>query len=104
MDLKENIEKLEKKIEHNAGKIESNKEKIHQNTGAIEVLHTIKAYTNLFFTMWLITFIAFIVLLCYTIKTINDTETITTTTTQEVEQENESGSNNFIGGNGDISG
>ena len=61
------IEKLEEKINQNISRIEKNANKIHQNTGALEILKTFKADTNKFFIMWLITFIAFLCLLCYTI-------------------------------------
>lgn len=105
MNLEKDIENVVKKAEDNARKIEENANRIYQNTGALGVLHTIKIYTNLFFTMWLITFVAFVVLLCYTINFVNDTETITTTTdTQEVEQDADGGSNYFIGGDGEIDG
>lgn len=93
---------LEELIKNNANKIESNSERIHQNTGALEVLHTIKGYTNLFFIMWIITFMAFLCLLGYTIYITNDTTTITTT--EEIAQENSDGDNNYIGRDGDISG
>lgn len=45
-------------------------------------------------TMWFAT-------IGYLVYVLNDIGTIETTT-QEVQQENESGNNNFIGGNGDI--
>jgi len=61
------IEKLEEKINQNISRIEKNANKIHQNTGALEILKTFKADTNKFFIMWLITFLAFLCLLCYTI-------------------------------------
>ena len=53
-----------------------------------------------FFYMWLITFIAFIGLLGYTIFLLNDIGV--ETTTQEVSQENTDGTNNFVGNDGDI--
>lgn len=56
MNLEKDIENIVKKAEDNARKIEENANRIHQNTGALEVLHTIKAYTNSFFIMWVITF------------------------------------------------
>lgn len=64
MNTEERINELEKKIESNYNEIISNmkklhshEEKINKNTGAIEVLHTIKTYNNRFFFMWLLTFI-----------------------------------------------
>ena len=102
MNIEKNIDDLVKKIETNADKIENNERKIHQNTGALEILQTFKADSKKFFIMWLITFIAFIGLLGYTIYILNDSQKVTTT--QEVEQENESGNNNFIGRDRDING
>ena len=64
MNTEERINELEKKIESNyneiisnMNKLHSHEEKINKNTGAIEVLHTIKTYNNRFFFMWLLTFI-----------------------------------------------
>ena len=99
MDLEKNIEKLEERITHNLNKIESNTERIHQNTGALEILKTFKADSNKFFIMWIITFVAFLALLGYTIYITNDTSTVTT---QEVEQESGEGSNYYVGRDGNI--
>ena len=105
MNIEKDIEDVVKRAEANARKIEENSYRIHQNTGALEVLHTIKANTILFFVMWVITFIAFVILLCYTINFVSDTETITpTTNTSEVEQDADSGSNYYVGGDGEING
>lgn len=105
MNIEKDIENVVKRAEANARKIEENEYRINQNTGALEVLHTIKANTILFFVMWVITFVAFVILLCYTINFINDTETITTTTnTSEVEQDADGGSNYYVGGDGEING
>lgn len=98
------IKSLEKKIAHNYKKIESNTEKIHQNTGALEILKGFKAVSNRFFIMWVITFVALLVAVGYIIFLKEDTNTIITDSSQEVEQENESGSNYFIGGDGEING
>lgn len=60
-DILTNINRL-----HNhEQKITSNENQIRQNTGAIEVLHTIKTYNNRFFMMWLITFMMLIILTVY---------------------------------------
>lgn len=101
-----NIEEIAKQAEHNSRKIEENSYRISQNTGALDVLHTIKMNTIMFFVMWIITFIMFLLSVGYIIYIKNDTGTIITDTdtTQEVEQENENGSNNFIGRDGDING
>ena len=104
-----NIEELEKRLEENskhiienANRIESNLTQIHQNTGALGILKEFKSDARKFFIMWIITFIAFIGLLGYTIYLLNDIKV--ETTTQEVTQENDSGSNNYIGRDGDING
>lgn len=99
-----NIEEITKRAEHNSRKIEEHSYRISQNTGALDVLHTIKINTILFFVMWIITFIMFLLSVGYIIYIKNDTSTIITDTQQEVEQENENGSNNFIGRDGDING
>ena len=99
-----NIEEIAKRAEHNSRKIEENSYRISQNTGALDVLHTIKINTILFFVMWIITFIMLLLSVGYIIYIKNDTSTIITDTQQEVEQENENGSNNFIGRDGDING
>ena len=83
MQIDKNIDELVKKIDANADKIQCNERKIHQNTGALEILQTFKADSRKFFIMWLITFIAFVGLLGYTIYILNDSQKITTT--QKVE-------------------
>lgn len=51
---------------------------------ATELLHILKIQNKRFFIAWLITFIAFICLLGYTIWLLNDISTIETTNTQEI--------------------
>lgn len=67
-----------------------------------ELLQDMKKQNKRLYTIWIITFIAFMMLLGYTIYLLNDIGTIEETTTQEVSQDNENGNNNFIGNNGDI--
>ena len=67
---------------------------------ATEMLHILKVQNKRLFIVWLVTFIAFIGLIGYTIWLLNDIGV--ETTTQEVSQENDSGNNNFVGNNGDI--
>ena len=69
---------------------------------ASEMLHILKIQNKRLFIVWLVTFVAFAGLLGYTIWLLNDIGTIEETTTQEVSQENDNGSNNFIGNDGDI--
>ena len=57
-----NLEELEKKVSKNEQKIKDNDKRITKNTGALEILHTINTKSKMFFTMWLLTFIA---LLCF---------------------------------------
>ena len=66
---------------------------------ATEMLHILKVQNKRLFIIWLVTFIAFIGLLGYTIWLLNDIGTIEET---DVTQENESGYNNYIGNDGDI--
>ena len=69
---------------------------------ASEMLHILKVQNKRLFIIWLVTFVAFIGLLGYTLWLLNDIGTIEETTTQEVSQENDDGNNNFIGNDGDI--
>lgn len=66
---------------------------------ASEMLHILKVQNKRLFIIWIITFIAFISLLGYTIYLLNDIGTIKTT---EVKQDNDKGYNNYIGNDGDI--
>lgn len=61
------LDKLAEKVTNNAEKIENNAQQIQRNTGALEVLHTINNCKRRYFTMWLITFIAFICSIIYII-------------------------------------
>jgi len=66
---------------------------------ATEMLHILKTQNKRLFIVWIITFIAFICLLGYTINLLNDVGTIEETT---ISQDNENGYNNYIGNDGDI--
>lgn len=66
---------------------------------ATEMLHILKVQNKRLFIVWLVTFIAFIGLLGYTIHLLNDIGVVETTTT--VEQSNAE-NNNYIGNDGDI--
>ena len=69
---------------------------------ATEMLHILKIQNKRLFIVWLVTFIAFIGMLSYTIYLLNDIG-IERTTTESYEM-NADGSNNFINGdnNGEI--
>ena len=69
-----------------------------QKSFAMQFVDTLKVQNKRLFICWLVTFIAFIGLLGYTIWLLNDVETITT----EVTQDTETGYNNYIGNDGDI--
>ena len=66
---------------------------------ASEILHILKVQNKRLFTMWLVTFIAFITLLGYTIWLLNDIGVVDETV---ITQENEDGYNNYIGNDGNI--
>lgn len=68
---------------------------------ASEMLHILKVQNKRLFIIWLVTFVAFIGLLGYTLWLLNDIGTIEETT-QEVSQEDNNGNNNFVGNDGDI--
>ena len=65
---------------------------------ASEMLHILKVQNKRLFIIWLVTFVAFIGLLGYTLWLLNDIGTYEDTITQE----NFDGYNNYIGNNGDI--
>lgn len=65
---------------------------------ATEMLHILKTQNKRLFIIWIITFMAFICLLGYTIYLLNDIGVEETT----VSQDNENGYNNYIGNDGDI--
>ena len=65
---------------------------------ATELLHILKVQNKRLFIIWLITFIAFIGLLGYTIWLLNDIGSYDETITQETGD----GNNNYIGNDGDI--
>lgn len=69
-----------------------------QQSFAMEFVQTLKLQNKRLFICWIVTFIAFIGLLGYTIWLMNDIETVTT----EITQDTETGYNNYIGNDGDI--
>ena len=69
------------------------------NMKATEMLHILKVQNKRMFIIWIITFIAFISLLGYTIWLLNDISYVDST---EVSQETQDGYNNYIGNDGDI--
>lgn len=69
---------------------------------ATEMLHILKAQNKRLFIIWLVTFIAFIGLLGYTIWLLNDIGTIEETSNQEIQDVNTIENSNIT--NGDING
>lgn len=70
---------------------------------AWELLQDSKKANKRQFIVILVILVMWFVTIGYLVYTLNDIGTVEETTAQQVEQENESGNNNFIGGNGDIS-
>lgn len=87
MSLKEDIVKVESKMKA-----------IEEESIAWEIVKESKKTNKRLFIIWIITFIAFIGLLGYTIWLLNDIGTYEDVITQE----NTDGYNNYIGNDGDI--
>lgn len=67
---------------------------------ATEMLHILKVQNKRLFIVWLVTFIAFIGMLSYTIYLLNDIGVEEITESYDVEQNSDTnGNNNFIHGN-----
>jgi len=71
---------------------------VKEQSLAIELLSDQRKQNKRLFIIWIITFVAFIGLLGYTLWLLNDIGTYEETITQE----NENGYNNYIGNDGDI--
>lgn len=69
---------------------------------ATEMLHILKTQNKRLFIIWLVTFIAFIGLLGYTIWLLNDIGTIEETSNQDIQDVNTIENSNIT--NGDING
>ena len=69
---------------------------------ASEMLHILKTQNKRLFIIWLVTFIAFIGLLGYTIWLLNDIGTIEETSSQDIQDVNTIENSNIT--NGDING
>ena len=66
---------------------------------AIEMLHILKTQNNRLFIIWIVTFIAFIGLLGYTIYLLNDIgteETTTETTNEQIIEDTDTIENSYI--------
>lgn len=84
MKLREEILDMKKEVEE-----------VKEKSLAMELLQDARRTNKRLFIIWLVTFIAFIGLLGYTIWLLNDIGT--EETIEEVTQDNESGYNNYIG-------
>lgn len=89
MNLREEILDMKKEVED-----------VKEKSLAMELLQDARRTNKRLFIIWLVTFIAFIGLLGYTIWLLNDIGT--EETIEEVTQDNKSGYNNYIGNDGDI--
>ena len=68
--INNNTEKLEiltEQLSNDWEKVKDNSDKIEKNSGALSLLHTIKAGSDKYFAMWLITFVTMLVLVGYII-------------------------------------
>ena len=90
--MREEVNELKKEVQE-----------IKAESFAYEMLQDYKKQAKRMFIIWVITFVAFLGLLTYTIYLLNDIEYVETTETYEMRTED--GNNNFIGGdnNGEIS-
>lgn len=94
MSLKEDIEKVQKKVNN-----------IEETSLAWEMVHDAERRNKRQFIIILVVLVMWFLTTSYLVYILNDievVETATQETTQEVSQENENGSNNFIGHDGDI--
>lgn len=71
---------------------------VQEQSIAMSIVKSFKKQAKMFFIIWIITFIAFVGLLSYTIYLINDIGTKTVKETQTYDFDAENGVNNFIGG------
>lgn len=90
MSLKSDIEEAKKEVEN-----------IKEQSLAMEILQDYKKTNKRQFIVILVILGMWFATIGYLVYTLNDIGTIEETT-QEVTQENESGNNNFIGNDGDI--
>ena len=75
MDLREEVAEMKRQVDN---------VKEENKSFAMQFVDTLKEQNRRLFICWIITFIAFIGLLTYTIWLMNDIETVTTETTQEI--------------------
>lgn len=103
-EIAKELEVLKGKIDHNFNNINKNREDIDHNTGAVALLHTLNSNSNKYFIIWIITFIFFLCSIGYIIYLKTEYSRVDIIEASEIEQSNDSGDNNYIGGDGDING
>ena len=94
------INKRSKMLRDDIMAVKKEVKQIKEQSVAMELLRDARNTNKRLFVIWIITFIAFIGLLGYTIWLLNDIAVEETTETYEVEQDSgDNGNNNFINGN-----
>lgn len=99
--VEENTKRLDNHLEEikkNGNNISNNHQRIQQNSYALDILKDYKAGSKRMFTALIIVLFMWFATICYLIYVLNDVGTIE----EMVTQENESGYNNYIGNDGDI--
>lgn len=93
LSVKEELKEAKKQVKENSFAVELLREEKGRNQSLANAVKRI-------FVMWIITFVAFICLLAYTIWLLNDISVVETTEeTYDVEQNSgDGGNNNFING------
>lgn len=95
MSLREDVEKIEDKVEKTSVAMEMLKFSKEQN-------NQLEANNKRMFKVLIVVLVFWFLTIGYLVYVLNDMGTTTETTTQEVTQDNSNGNNNFIGNDGDI--
>lgn len=100
--VEENAKRLDEHLEEikkNGNNINNNQQQIQQNSYALDILKDYKAGSKRMFIALLIVLFMWFATICYLVYVLNDIGVVEETT---VSQDNESGYNNYIGNDGDI--
>lgn len=92
MNIKEELDKVEEKVEKTSFAMEMLQFSKEQNV-------QLERNNKRMFWIWIITFVGLVLSIGYIIYLLNDISNVDST---EITQENESGYNNYIGNDGDI--
>lgn len=92
MNIREELDKVEEKVEKTSFAMEMLQFSKEQNV-------QLEKNNKRMFWIWIITFLGLVLSIGYIIYLLNDISTVDST---EITQENESGYNNYIGNDGDI--